>query len=488
MTHPPSTQSTLSPRWQHWSIRYGGALAATGIAGWVWFLWPVMHQDPFVIFIAAVIVSARLFGFGPALLCTAASVTAIDFFVFTPHFSIVLSSTNYERLVVFVTVSVLTAGLARQRSRAETSAIDVRQRMAAIVESSNDAILSTTPDGIITTWNHGAEQLYGYSAEEIVGKHIALLAAPESTSEAGRNGERLNRDDSVEGYPTEHLRKDGTRVSVLLSISPLRGRRSALLGSSTIARDVTAQQKAEEALRRNEKLAMAGRLSAAIAHEINNPLEAVTSLLYLARRDQTGREEYLDMAEKEVQRISAIAQQTLGFLREGSSPTQLDVAEVLDEIIQLYSTKLDSKHIRVDKQYGPRREVCGFPGELRQLFANLIINAADALSDGGLVCFRIARVHDYSNGYRAGVRVTIADNGTGIRRSDMANLFEPFFTTKKALGTGLGLWLSHGIAQKHGGWIRVRSRATPGRSGTVFAVFLPETLAERDNATATNCY
>jgi signal transduction histidine kinase len=209
-------------------------------------------------------------------------------------------------------------------------------------------------------------------------------------------------------------------------------------------------------------------------------LEAVTNLLYLARRDQTGREQYLDMAEKEVQRVSAIAQQTLGFLREGSPPTQLDVAEVLDEIIQLYSAKLESKHIRVDKQYGPQREVCGFSGELRQLFANLLINAADALSDGGLLCFRIARVHDYSNGYRAGVRVTIADNGTGIRPSDMANLFEPFFTTKKAHGTGLGLWLSHGIAEKHGGWIRVRSRAGPGRSGAVFAVFLPETLVERD--------
>jgi PAS domain S-box-containing protein len=480
MTQQLSTQSTLRPRWQHWSIRYGGALAATGIAGWVWFLWPVMHQDPFVIFIAAVIVSARLFGFGPALLCTAASVTAIDFFVFTPHFSLALSSTNYERLLVFVTVSVLAAGLARQRTRAETSALDVRQRMAAIVESSNDAILSTTPDGIITTWNHGAEQLYGYSADEIVGKHIALLAAPERTSGASGDGERLKSQESVEEYPTEHLRKDGTRVSVLLSISPLRGRR-ALLGSSTIARDVTAQKKAEEALRRNEKLAMAGRLSAAIAHEINNPLEALTNLLYLARRDQAGREPYLDMAEKEVQRVSAIAQQTLGFLREGSPPTQLDVAEVLDEIIQLYSTKLESKHIRVHKQYGPQREVCGFSGELRQLFANLLINAADALSDGGLLCFRIARVHDYSNGYRAGVRVTIADNGTGIRRNDMANLFEPFFTTKKAHGAGLGLWLSHGIAEKHGGWIRVRSRATPGRSGTVFAVFLPETLAARDS-------
>jgi PAS domain S-box-containing protein len=456
----------------------------TGIAGWAWSLWPIMHEDSFVIFVAAVIVSARFFGFGPALLCTAGSFAAIDFFIFTPRFSFDLSGRDYERLLVFVTVSVLTAGLARQRSRAETSENDVKQRMAAIVESSNDAILSTTPDGIITTWNHGAEALYGYSAKEIVGKNIALLATTKGPSEAGVDLERLQGRESIAGYQTEHLRKDGTRVSVLLSVSPLRGRRSALMGSSTIARDITSQRKAEEALRRNERLAMAGRLSAAIAHEINNPLDAVSNLLYLARRDQAGREEYLHIAEKELQRVSAIAQQTLGFVREGSSPSRLNVGEVLDQVIHLYSTKLESKRIQVSRQYGAQLEVCGFPGELRQLFSNLVINASDAVSEGGLVHFRIARAHDYAGGYRAGVRVTIADNGTGIRRSDMANIFEPFFTTKKDLGTGLGLWLSNGIAQKHGGWIRVRSRANPEPRGTVFTVFLPDTVGDGEGATA----
>jgi PAS domain S-box-containing protein len=479
MAYADSTSPNVGLSERYW-VRFAAALLATATALGIWFLWPVMHEDPFAIFIAAVIVTARFFGFGPALLCTGSSMAALAYLVFPPV-GFAVSPKDSERLVVFVLVSILTAGLARQRSRAETRAGEMRQRMAAIVESSEDAILSTTPEGIITSWNRGAEALYGYSADEAIGRHISFVAPPERSHEIARNTARLQQGEYIDGYPTKRQRKDGTRISVLLSISPLRNSNGVIVGSSAIARDITAERRAEEALRRNEKLATAGRLAATIAHEINNPLEAVTNLLYLARHDGGRQDEYLVQAEKELQRVAAIAQQTLGFVRE-SPAAPLSIAETFDQVLQLYGRKLDEKHIQTEKEYETKIEIFGFAGELRQLFSNLILNAVDAMPDHGRLRLRVARTHLWSNGLQPGVRVTVADNGSGISAAAMPHIFEPFYTTKKDLGTGLGLWLAHGIVQKHGGSIRVRSRTDPGNSGTVFSVFLPERTETNKNS------
>src|SRR5438067_8413551 len=174
MNSSGSVRSEVRPRWIDLVIRSGGALLTTAVALAIWFLWPVMHEDPFTIFIAAVIVAARFFGFGAALLCTAVSACTLWYLAIDPRFTFAISSNDLDRLAVFVAVSVLTAGLARQRSRAEARALEARENMAAIVESSVDAILSTSPDGTITSWNRGAELLYGYTAEETLGQPISL--------------------------------------------------------------------------------------------------------------------------------------------------------------------------------------------------------------------------------------------------------------------------------------------------------------------------
>jgi len=470
--HTPQSESRLAR--QHWAVRYGAALATSVIALWIWFLWPVMHQDPFAIFIAAVIVSARFLGFGPALLCTAASGLAIDYFAFPPYFSFEISATDYARLVVFLVVAVLTAGIARQRSRAETRAQHMQQQMAAMVESSDDAIFTTDTAAIITSWNRGAERLYLYSDAEVIGKHVSMLAPPDHRDEISTFLKRLLRGESIEHHSTERVRKDGVRLVVDISLSPVRNERGEIVGTSSIAHDITVQTRAEDALRRNQTLATAGRLAAAVAHEINNPLEAVTNLIYLARHNPASPDQYLDMAEKEVHRVAEIAQQMLGSVRESASPAPLNVSAALDDVLQLCRRKLDDKHIGIEKDYDATVEIRGFAGELRQLFSNLIINAVDAMGDGGRLVLHVAPGREWANSRRPGVRVTIADNGNGIPASDMARIFEPFYTTKGDAGTGLGLWLSHGIVQKHGGSIRVRSRTTPGSSGTVFSVFLPE--------------
>lgn len=467
-------------------LRYSAALGLTLAALLLWSLWSPLRESPFVIFIAVVMVSARYFGFGPGIFATGLSLFLIDYVILEPHFAFSHSPQNLEHLFIFLLVSVLATSLARQKGEADVRAEQIRLQLAAIVENSAEAILSKDVNGIITSWNHGAEQLYGYHADEVVGKHVSLLMAPEQAGEVSSLMSRVLRGEHIQNFMTERVRKDGSRVTVYVSVSPIRNSRGEIVGASTIAQDLTSQKRAEEALSKNEKLAMAGRLAASIAHEINNPLEAIGNLLYLARRDQSHSGEYLAMAEREIQRLANIAQQTLGLVRDAASASLLNVSMVLDEVLTLYMRKLNNKKIQVEKQFEKTAEIRGFTGELRQVFSNLIANAIDAMSDHGSLRLRVERAHEWSNGRRAGVRVTIADTGHGIAPGDAARIFEPFFTTKKDSGTGLGLWLSNNIVQKHGGSIRLRSRVGgPGKCGTVFRVFLPTVAQPATSVRAT---
>jgi PAS domain S-box-containing protein len=469
---PENALSPVRSLWLPWVVRYGGSLLAVAAALGLWWISPLMHHDPFSIFVLAVVFSARFLGFGPALFGTALSVAAIDYVAFEPHFSFSVQGSDITRLLLFVFISVLAASIARARSQAEVRADQMHERMVAIVESSEDAIYSSTRDGLITSWNQGAEKLYGYSAGEALGQSVLITVPPELAHETRSHLELLGRGERVETYQTQRRCKDGSRVNIMLSVSPLRNRKGAVIGASAIASDISSQLRAEDALRRSEKLATAGRLTAAIAHEINNPLEAITNLLYLARRDPARADQHLEMAEREVERIADIAQQTLGYVRDFSDARPVKVSLALEEVLQLYTLKLNSKKIQTKKEFDGACEVLGFDGELRQLFSNLIVNAADAMQEGGCLRLRVAPVHEWSGDHRPGVRVIFADNGSGILPEDRARVFEPFYTTKDS-GTGLGLWLSEGIVRKHGGQIRVRSSTHPAHRGTVFSIFLP---------------
>ena len=471
--HKPNRQKWTVLQRHPALVQYGGATLTAWVALSLWSLSPLLRRDPFALFLAAVVVTARFFGFGPALFCSLLSTACLDFVVLRPRFQFALHTVeDLERLAGFLAIAVLVGSLARQKTRAERKAERTVREMAAIVECSDDAIFSTSPDGLITSWNRGAEQLYGYSADEAVGASVLLLAPPERHAEVERNLQLLNRGSHVDAHQTERMRKDGTRVPVLLSISPLRSAQGAIVGTSAMARDISVQKQSEEAIRRSEKLAAAGRLAASVAHEINNPLEAVLNLLYLARHDPGKAGQYLTMAEQEVGRVATLAQQTLGSVRETNLPGPLNPATILDEILQLYSRTLEDKKIRVARRYSSRCEIEGYSGEVRQLLSNLLVNAVDAMESGGSLQVRVAACHRWSDG-APGVRVTVADNGSGIPRETVGRIFEPFYTTKQEAGTGIGLWVSRGIVEKHGGSIRVRSRVDGGRSGTVFLVFLP---------------
>jgi len=421
---------------------YGGATLAVWVALSLWTFSPVLHRHLFVLLLAAVLFTARFLGFGPAVFCSLVSTACLDFFAVPPYFSFAIHrSADAERLAAFLAISLLAASMARQRTLAESRADRTTREMAAIVEYSGDAIFSTDPDGTITGWNRAAQQLYGYTPEEAIGLPVAQLSPPERRDEVERNLERLNRGGHVASYRTERMRKDGTRWPALLSVSSLRNARGEIVGTSAIARDISAEKKSEEAIRRSEKLATAGRLAASMAHEINNPLEAVVNLLYLARHDSRHAAKYLIQAEQEVGRVARLAQQALGFVRDASSLGSMDPAAIMDEILQLYSRKLEGRQIRVTRRYRGPCQISGYSGELRQLLANLLVNAVDAMADGGSLQVRVAAGRDWSTGIE-GVRITVADNGSGIPSDHLRQIFEPFYTTKKDTGTGLGLWLA----------------------------------------------
>jgi signal transduction histidine kinase len=232
-------------------------------------------------------------------------------------------------------------------------------------------------------------------------------------------------------------------------------------------------RRAEEALRRSEKLAIAGRLAASIAHEINNPLEAVTNLHYLMSTTASfdDMRTYLAMAQDELARVVEISKQTLKFHRESSSPAMVNLAEILHSVLALYAARLRSAGVEVVTEIQTPCEVDGFAGELRQLFANLVGNALDAMRSGGRLRIRVRAARRPSG---AAICVTVADTGSGIAASVRRQLFEPFVSTKGNTGTGLGLWVAAEVVRHHRGAIRLKSRE---RAGTVFSVFLPRTLA-----------
>lgn len=365
------------------------------------------------------------------------------------------------------------------RRQAEEDAL----RLAAIVESSDDAIISKDLNGIIRSWNNGAKKIYGYDAEEVLGKHVSMLSPLHLRDEVDEIMSKVRAGERISHLDTQRRRKDGEIIDVAVSISPIFDpERKNIVGGSTIAREVTDLKRAERTLRTTEKLAATGRLAASIAHEINNPMASVTNLLYLLQHhpglDRTSSE-YVKLAQEELQRVTHIVRQMLGFYRESEAPVAVNLKDVIENVLTLYARRLSTSRIEVERRYRTDATVRGFPGEIRQVFSNLIVNSIEALGEKGSIWIDIRASRDWSNPEVRGVRVLIADTGPGIPESARRRIFEPFFTTKGERGTGLGLWVSEGIIRKHGGSMRVRSRTTERRHGTCFSVFLPAELAGR---------
>ena len=364
-----------------------------------------------------------------------------------------------------------------QDTTARKAAEETAQRFVAIVESSDDAIISKDLRGTVTSWNPGAERIFGFTAKEMIGRPITTIIPPELRDDETRILATITKGERIEHFETIRVKKNGDIVEVSLTVSPVKDEADQIIGAAKIARDITERKKAERSLLTSERLAAVGRLAATVAHEINNPLEAVTNLVYLAKTADNLREvrEFLTSAEEQLAGVSHLTRQTLGFYRETSGARRFRTSDIVHSVISAFTARARNHSVELSSEIQEDPVIFAVPGEIRQVLANLICNSIDAIHGSGRVLVRVSAAHRACR-QEAGVRIAIADTGSGIPASAFPRVFEPFFTTKRNVGTGLGLWVCKNIIATHNGTIRVRSCTTPGLSWTVFSVFLPLNL------------
>jgi signal transduction histidine kinase len=267
-----------------------------------------------------------------------------------------------------------------------------------------------------------------------------------------------------------------------ISSAPIRDDTERIVSVVAMFFDVTRRHAAEDMHLVSEQMAATGRLAASLSHEINNPLESLTNVVYLLRRQRnldTETRKYVEMVQVELERISHISNSLLGLYRKDAPADTFLVRAVINDVVNVFAPRIAAARILVVKRYEAEGEVHGYYTELRQIILNLIGNALDAMKHGGQLIVRTSASRDWRNAKVKGFRITVIDTGCGMSRELQHRLFEPFFTTKGNKGTGLGLWVSRGIVQRYGGNIHCRSRTDPGKSGSCFTVFLPNPMVRR---------
>jgi PAS domain S-box-containing protein len=381
----------------------------------------------------------------------------------------------------------------REMDQREKHAAEIREReewFRVTLGSIGDAVIATDKNGTVIYVNQVAEDLTGIKLSEARGKaiHEVFPIFNEHTRRPVDNPvAKVLESGRIMGLANHTVlqRRDGGLIPIEDSAAPIYDDQNQLRGVVMVFRDVTLEKQSQSVMRKAEKLAAAGRLAATMAHEINNPLEAVGNLIYIVRHTANLPEDvmgYLTMAEQELERVSHITRQTLGFYRDSSEPGPVEMRVVIESVLKIYDNKIRGKGVVLEMQLAPEcPTIFGLQGEMKQLIANLVSNAADAIGHGGKI--RIVMT-PAAREQGSGVELKIEDNGPGISAEHRSHIFEPFFTTKKDVGTGLGLWVSKEIAERHGGNIELISGKENSLGGAVFSVFLPCDSMETANGAA----
>jgi PAS domain S-box-containing protein len=323
--------------------------------------------------------------------------------------------------------------------------------------------------------NDRQAEFFGLKPEQVVGRTLTEMAPIEGLRELF---EQVRAGQPVINFPLEGelVTRLGDYRYWTVSYFPVVAADGSVQAISAASLEITHQKKAELALIQSEKLAVVGRLAASIAHEINNPLESITNLLYLAERsnDPAETKEYVQTAERELRRVSIIANQTLRFHKQSSRPQEISGGQLIDSIVSMFQSRIVNAQVRVEERKRADQPVRCFEGEIRQVLSNLVGNAIDAMQPlgGGRLLLRSRVGRDWSTG-RPGLVITVADTGSGMSGSVTSRIFEPFYTTKGIGGTGLGLWVSSEIVERHSGTLLFRSSQKEDTRGTVFTLFLP---------------
>lgn len=345
--------------------------------------------------------------------------------------------------------------------------------LEAIVESSDDVIISKDLTGTITSWNRAAERVFGYTASEIVGKSVLTLIPPDLHMQEPVILSKLMAGQRIEHFETIRMKKSGERIDVSLTISPIRDHHGKVVGASKILRDISELKRLQKSLLQAEKLAATGRMAASIAHEINNPLEGLLNLIYLAKNSAEDPDQVrslLHTAEGELARVAHIARQTLGYYRENVSAASVTVPELVTETLRVYGPRLKSAGVAVVTEFSPTPALLIKRGEIMQVISNLVANSLHAMPEGGRLTLAARTTRREGHKW---VKLDIADTGPGIPPANLQRIFEPFFTTRSAIGTGIGLWIARSFVEGHGGLLEVSSSTDAGSHGTTMSIILP---------------
>ncbi|HWR16676.1 MAG TPA: ATP-binding protein [Terriglobales bacterium] len=403
-----------------------------------------------------------------------------------PKIELQLLKSNGDRVPVFVSANIF-----QESSTSVCMVITdlTEQKMQDEIVSAGrlaHLIVQQAAEAIAVCDNTGRVVLASQAFHNLCGKNTLLLPFEMVLPLQFSDGDQLSAESfslrsvlegkAYRGAEVVFRQEDGEPTHLLMSAARLKLPSDATSGAVITLFDIEERKRTEEYLRRSERLAATGRLAATIAHEINNPLAAVTNLLYLLSSDPKldgSLKEYAQVAQAEISRVAHITKQTLAFHRDTNMPVRVNLNDIMESVLYLFSQQLRVKSIRVHKEMDFNGDVIGFPNELRQVISNIFENAIEAAPEAGKVRLRVYTSREYMNSHKPGVRIVVADDGPGIRHENAQKIFEPFFTTKGEKGTGLGLWVCQGIIHKHGGYIRMKSSTHPRHSGTVFSIFLP---------------
>lgn len=344
---------------------------------------------------------------------------------------------------------------------------------ADLVSSAEDAIVTKDLGGIVQSWNPAATRVFGYSESEIVGRSILAVIPPDLHREEKAILQHISSGHRIENFETRRIRKNGEEFIASVTISPVKNSRGQVIGASKVIRDVTEARRVEQVQLRNEKLAAATRMATVIAHQINNPLEALVNLVYLVQQRCAGDEEaslYLNLAQQELRRICHMAQQPMTLFNPPAVEPLHHSGDLVSYVLSIYESRLQSSNIRVETDLKATRQIALRRGEMLQIVSTAVVNAIDAMPFGGRL---IISSRDLDLSSREGVEVVIRDTGIGIAPEHKNKLFEPFFTTKGILGSGTSLWTAKQFIEKHGGKISIESSTEIGSTGTTLTIFLP---------------
>ncbi len=472
-------------------LRYGIGFALALVALVITDSIFALQRAPFFpLFSLAVVVAAVLGGRASGLVATATSVL-LNILALPPRWSLRVSdSESLIRVLVFLIAGVVISILIGLVGDLQHTLDIERERLATTLASIGDCVVTTDPNGRVTFMNAVAEDATGWTSTEAAGRpleEVFRIVNEKTRQPVADPVRKVIETGRIVGLAnhTVLVRRDGTEIPIDDSAAPIRDFQGKIAGVVLVFRDVTHERQSQAALIRAEKLASVGRIAGSIAHEINNPLAAISNLLYLIENapDLTTVRTHAQTAQRELNRVSHVTKHTLSFARRSETRKAVELSSLVDEVLGLYSNKLDGSAIEVVKRYRGPAVANSSTNEARQVIANVIANALDASSNGGKLHLRIATSTWDS---RPRVRLTVADTANGIPKEHLPKIFEPFFSTKDETGTGLGLWATKEIMDSHDGCVHVRSRVG---SGTVVIVCWPaaSALAENEAAESVNC-